>query len=195
MSNYFRFDSTFIKATNAGGRLFSTKPTVATELPNGILGYMGAYVSEEIRELLTPTADLILNKMPVIIGNTEINYRQESRTDSALGAYRNASGKALRTYPLEQYDVITLSQDFFDLTGKTTGVTTSVEVGDMFAIQANLVAGTQLKYSASAPLATANKVYFKVLKVANAYTPTFVSGAGSLYPATYKLVDVEMIIA
>lgn len=193
MSNYFRMDTTFVKSTKE--RLFSTKPTVATELSNGVIGYLGSYISEEIRTLLVPTSDLILKQMPVIVGNPEINYKEDSRTDSALGAYRNASGKALRTFPLEQYDVITLSQDFFDLTGKATGVTTSVEVGDMFAIQANLVAGTQLKYSATAPLATANKVYFKVTKVANAYTPTFVNGAGALYPATYKLVDVELIIA
>jgi len=192
MANYFRFDTTFIKSSRE--RLYSTKPTTDVELPNGILGFMGDYVSEEIRTLLVPTADLIKTQMPVVIHNPEISYRQESRTDSALGAYRNVAGKVLRTFPLSQYDVLTLSSDFFDMTGKT-GTVTTVAVGDMFAIQPNLVAGTQLKYSASAPVSTANKVYFKVLKVANAYTPTFVSGAGSLYPATYKLVDVEMVIA
>lgn len=191
MSNYFRFDSTFIKSTNAGGRLFSTKPTVDTELPNGILGFMGAYVSEEIRELLTPTADLIKTQIPVIIGNPEINYRQELSTDSALGIFRNPKGKSLRTYPLEQYDVFTLSEDYFDMTGKGS----AIAVGDMFAIQPNLVAGTQLKYSATAPVNTANKVYFKVLKVANAYIPTFVGGNGQLFPLAYKNIDVEMIIA
>ena len=191
MANYFRFDSTLIKSSQVGGRLFSTKPTVDTELPNGVIGFMGEYISPEIRTLLVPTADLIKTQIPVIVGNPEINYRQESRTDSALGTYRNREGKVLRTYPLEQYDVITLSEDYFDMTGKGS----AIAVGDMFAIQPNLVAGTQLKYSATAPLASANKVYFKVLKVANSHIPTFVSGTGSLFPATYKVIEVEMIIA
>ena len=191
MENYFRFDTTFIKSTNAGGRLFSSKPLVDVELPNGILGYLGGYVSEEIRTLEIPTTDLIKNQVPVIVGNPEINYRQESRTDSALGAYRNKAGKVLRTYPLEQYDVFTLSEDFFDMTGKATAIAKD----DMFAIQSNLVAGTQLKYSATAPLASANKVYFKVLKVSNSHTPLFISGSGSLFPATYKVIEVEMVYA
>ena len=65
----------------------------------------------------------------------------------------------------------------------------------MFALQANLVAGTQLKYSATTPLATANKVYFKVLKVSNSHIPTFVSGSGTMFPLAYKVVEVEMVIA
>lgn len=191
MANYFRCDTTFVKNSNAGGRLYSTKPTTAVELPNGVLGFMGEYVDEEIRELLVPTADLIKNQVPVLVHNPEINYRQESRTDSALGIYRNKAGKVLRTFPLEKYDVITLSEDFFDMTGKAT----PIAKGDMFAIQPNLVAGTQLKYSATAPLASANKVYFKVTKVANAYTPLFVDASGSLFPTAYKIIDVEMVFA
>ena len=191
MANYFRCDTTFIKNSNAGGRLYSTKPSVDTELPNGIFGFMGSYVSEEVRELLTPTADLIKTQVPVLIHNPEINYRQEVTTDSALGIYRNRAGKVLRTFPLEQYDVVTLSEDYFDMTGKGS----AIAVGDMFALQANLVAGTQLKYSATAPVSTANKVYFKVLKVANAYTPVFVAGNGQLFPQAYKNIDVEVIFA
>jgi hypothetical protein len=191
MANYFRCDTTFIKNSNAGGRLYSTKPTVDTELPNGVFGFMGSYISEEVRELLTPTADLIKTQVPVLIHNPEINYRQEVTTDSALGIYRNKAGKVLRTFPLEQYDVITLSEDYFDMTGKGS----AIAVGDMFALQANLVAGTQLKYSATAPAAASNKVYFKVLKVANAYTPVFVAGNGQLFPQAYKNIDVEVIFA
>ena len=191
MANYFRFDSTFIKSSQVGGRLFSTKPTVDTELPNGVIGFMGSYISDEVRELLVPTADLIKTQIPVIIGSPEINYRQESKTDSALGIYRNKAGKPVRTYPLEQYDTFTLSEDYFDMTGKGS----TIAVGDMFALQANLVAGTQLKYSATVPLATANKVYFKVLKVSNSHIPTFVSGSGTMFPLAYKVVEVEMVIA
>jgi hypothetical protein len=192
MANYFRCDTTFIKSSKE--RLYSTKPATDVVLPNGVFGFMGSYVSEEIRELLIPTADLIKNQVPVLVHNPEINYRQEVSTDNALGIYRNASGKVLRTFPLQQYDVVTLSEDYFDLTGKA-GTSPVIAVGDMFALQANLVAGTQLKYSATAPVATANKVYFKVLKVANAYTPVFVGGDGQLFPQAYKNIDVEVIFA
>ena len=191
MSNsYFRFDTTLINSAKRG-RLYSTKPAVDVELPNGIIGYMSDYVTDEIRTLVVPTADLIKNKIPVITGNPEINYREESLTDSALGAFRNYAGRVLRTYPLAQYDVFTYSEDFFDMTGKAT----PIAKGDMFTLQANLVAGTQLKYSATVPAVATNKVYFKVLKVSNSHIPTFVSGTGSLYPAIYKVVEVEMIIA
>ena len=191
---YLRCDTTFIKESQAGGRLFSTKPTVATELPNGVFGFMGSYVSEEIRELLIPTADLIKNQVPVLIHNPEINYLQISKANDALGLYRNKSGKVLRSFPLSQYDVVTLSEDFFNMTGKT-GTVTTVAVGDYFALQTNLVAGTQLLYSATAPLVASNKVYFKVLKVANAYIPSFMGGDGTLFPSNYKEVDLEVVFA
>lgn len=189
MANYFRCDTTFVKSSKE--RLYSTRPAVATELPNGIIAFMGSYVSEEIRELLTPTADLIKNQVPVLVHNPEISYKQYVKTDGALGIYRNKAGKALRTFPLQQYDIVSLSEDYFDMAGKAT----TIAVGDMFAIQANLVAGTQLKYSATAPLATANKVYFKVTKVANSHIPVFYNGNGSLFPSVYKMIDLEMCFA
>jgi hypothetical protein len=152
---------------------------------------MGSYVDKEIRELLTPTADLIKAQMPVLVSNPEINYWEVSKAQGALGMFRNKAGKALRTYPLEKYDVISLSSDYFDMTGKTG----DIAVGDMFAIQPNLVAGTQLKYAATAPASTSNMAYFKVVKVANAYIPAFLGGDGVLFPNNYKMIDVEVCLA
>lgn len=192
MANYFRCDTTFIKSTNAGGRLFSTKPKVDTELPNGILGYMGDFLSDEVKELLVPTDELIKSKLPVLIHNPEINYREESKTDSALGIYRNHAGKVLRTYPLEEYDRIKFSEDFFDLTGKTG----EIAKGDIFVLQPNLVAGTQLKYSATKPTTADAKFYFKVKDVKNSHIPIFFDGENSeMFPSAYKLVTVELLLA
>ena len=191
MANYFRCDTTFIKEAEKG-RLYSTKPSTDIELPNGVFGFLGDKISgkEEIRTLVEPTADLIKNEVPVVIHNPEINYRQELSTDNALGIYRNEVGKVLRTYPLSKYDEIALSEDYFDLTGKTNG---KIEEGDIFALQTNLIAGSQLKYSATAP--TNAKVYFKVNKVENSHKAVFVSGNGQLFPEAYKLVYVEVIFA
>ena len=194
-NNYFRFDTTLIKSGGKGGRLFSTKPTVDTELPNGVFGYMGSYIDSEIRELLIPTTDLIKNSIPVVIHNPEISYKEYLKSDNALGIYRNKAGKVLRTFPLEQYDLGSFSQDYFDLTGKVAGKTTEIEKGDMFILQANLVAGTQLKYSATVPTSATNKVYFKIAGVSNSGIPIFYSGTGSLFPQAYKIAELEMILA
>ena len=174
MANYFRCDTTFIKEAE-DGRLYSTKPAIDTELPNGVFGFLGDKISgkEEIRTLVEPTADLIKNEVPVLIHNPEINYRQELSTDNALGIYRNEAGKVLRTFPLSKYDEIALSEDYFDLTGKANG---KIEEGDIFALQANLV-------------------YFKVNKVENSHKAVFVSGNGQLFPQAYKLVYIEVMFA
>lgn len=190
---YFRCDTTFVKS--AKERLFSTKPSTAQILPNGIFGFLGSHIDNEIRELLTPTADLIKNQIPVIIHNPEINYWEVSKAQGALGMYRNKSGQALRTFPLEVRDEVSLSSDFFDLTGKTTGSKTDVEVGDIFVLQANLTAGSQLLYSATAPTATNVKSYFKVTKVYKSFIPSFLGGTGSYFPNSYAMADIELIIA
>lgn len=187
---YFRCDTTKVKSSKE--RLFSVLPTTPQVLPDGILGFMGSYTDTEIRELVTPTADLIKSQIPVLIHNPEINYWEISKAQGALGMYRNRSGQVLRAFPLEKYDEFSLSSDYFDLTGKTTGTTTAVEVGDVFVLQANLVAGTQLKYSATAPDSSTAMSYFKVTKVQNSYIPSFLGGNGSYFPNAYKMIDLEL---
>jgi hypothetical protein len=188
---YFRCDTVKVASGNAGGRLFSVLPTTSTVLPNGIFGFTGEYVDTEIRELLTPTSDLIKSKVPVLIHDPEINYWEISKAQGALGMYRNRSGKVLRAFPLVEMDEISLSSDFFDMTGKTG----DIAVGDVFVLQANLVAGTQLKYSATAPTSTTAKCYFKVTKVQNSFIPSFIGGTGTRFPNAYKMVDIELVMA
>jgi hypothetical protein len=191
---YLRCDTTKVASGNAGGRLFSVLPTTPAVLANGIFGFMGEYTDLEIRELLTPTSDLVKAKLPVIVHNPEINYWQISQVQSAIGMYRNRSGQVLRAFPLQELDEVSLSSDYFDLTGKS-GSTPAVAVGDIFTLQANLVAGTQLKYASSAPASTDAKFYFKVTKVYNSYIPSFLGGNGSYFPNAYKMIDIELKLA
>ena len=184
----FRLDTIKLKATRE--RLYSGKLKVAKEIPNGLFAFLGDYVvgESEIRNLETPTAALLKAEIPVLIHNPEINYKQDSKTDGALGAYRNRSGKVLRVFPLNKYDEISLSDDFFDTTGKPV-----IAIGDIYAIQENMEAGTQLKYSATAP--ADNKVYLKVTGITNSHIPVFLGGDGAMFPSAYKMVDVEIIFA
>lgn len=194
---YFRTDLSQVKATNRGGRLYSAKHNL--EIPNGVLGYLGDYIegSTEVRNFVAPTADLIKAKLPVIVMKPEINYKQDRKTDDAIGIFRNPANKAFPVVPLEELDGIDLSFDYFDLTGKTGGKTKEVEVGDKFVLQANAVAGTQLKYSASVPLLTNACFYFKVVGVVNSHIANYVytdgSATASMYPAPYKMIQLELV--
>lgn len=197
MANYFRCDLTQVKATNKGGRLHSA--VFANEVPNGVLGYLGDFVtgSAEVRNFLAPTTDLVKVKFPVVVMKPEINYKQDRKTDNAIGIFRNPANKAFSVVPLEELDGLDLSADYFDLTGKSTGKTGEVEVGDKFTLEANAVAGTQLKYSASVPVLTKTCFYFRVVGVVNSHTANYLYTDGgataSMYPTPYKMVQLELV--
>lgn len=190
MANYFRCDTIKVKATRE--RLFSGKLKDKKEIPNGMFAFLGGYVAgeTEIRELLTPTTELLGAGVPVLIHKPELIYKEDSKADSALGLYRNREDQVVRVFPLSQYDEVSLSGDFFDKTGKGNG---KIEIGDIYAIQNNMNAGTQLKYSASAPEGA--KVYLKVTGVSNSHTAVFLGGDGARFPQPYEMIDVEIIFA
>lgn len=193
MANYFRLDTSLMHETNCGGRLYSGITT--TEIPNGVLFYLGGYTtgSTEVRTLLTPTTDLIKSGIPVIVAKPEINYDEHLSTDYAIGIFRNPANKPVPVVQFSLNDGIDLSEDYFDLTGKTGASTKGIEVGDVFAIQANAVAGTQLKYSATAPDATTAKVYFKVIGVKNSSKATYVASNGNRFPQPYKMIKLAVM--
>ena len=194
---YFRCDLSQVKATNRGGRLHSAQ--FNAELPNGVLGYLGDFISgsTEIRNFLAPTAELIKAKLPVIVMKPEINYKQDRATDNAIGIFRNPANKAFPAVPLEEFDGIDLSSDYFDLTGKASGKTKEAEVGDKFVLQANAVAGTQLKYSETAPLITDACFYFEVVDVVNSHIANYVytdgSATATMFPQPYKMVKLALV--
>lgn len=198
-TKYLRFDPIKIKSGNVGGRMFSAQfPTASKKaVHNGYIAYLGGYVAgeTETRELLDPTADLIKSEIPVIVHKPEINYKQESRVDNNLGEFINPEGRPTRVYTLEKYDEGSWSEDYFDLTGKVSGKTTEIEVGDIFTIQAGSTEGSQLKYSTTAPDSTTAKCYFKVTHVENAFIPVYVHSDGKRFPTAYKMVDLEVVFS
>lgn len=195
-NKYYRADLTKVKATNRGGRLYSAVYE-GKDLFNGTLGYLGDYVagSTEIMEFKAPTAELIKNKMPVIVMKPEIVYDERFKK---LGDFVNPAGKALPVVPLEEFDGIDLSADYFDLAGKATGKKTEIEVGDMFAIQPDIdVVGSQLKYSTSKPAVAQNACYFRVIGIKNSHIATYLYTDGTAdmmrFPKPYKLVALEVV--
>ena len=76
-----------------------------------------------------------------------------------------------------------------------TGKVGDIAKDDIFILQPNLVAGTQLKYSATAPASTTAKCYFKVTKIQNSFIPSFIDGTGTRFPNAYKMIDIELVMA
>lgn len=191
-TNYFRADLSDINLR--AKKIYSAE--YAQEIPNGVLGYLGGFKagSTEIREFLAPTADLIKAKLPVIVMKPEINYAEDRKTDGALGIFRNPANKAFPVIQLEDLEGIDLSEDYFDLTGKGNG---KVEVGDIFVLQPNAVAGTQLKYSESAPETTVAGHYFRVVGVVNSHIANYVytdgTATATMFPQAYKMVQLEIV--
>lgn len=191
-TNYFRVDLSDINLR--AKKIYSAE--YAQEIPNGVLGYLGGFKagSTEIREFLAPTADLIKAKLPVIVMKPEINYAEDRKTDGALGIFRNPANKAFPVIQLEDLEGIDLSEDYFDLTGKGNG---KVEVGDIFVLQPNAVAGTQLKYSESAPETTVAGHYFRVVGVVNSHIANYVytdgTATATMFPQAYKMVQLEIV--
>ena len=78
---------------------------------------------------------------------------------------------------------------------KASFSSTGFEVGDTFILQPNMVAGTQLKYTASADtdLKTANVYKFVVVDVRDNEQPAAIGGDGTLFPASYKEVVLDIV--
>lgn len=195
MANYYRCDVSFMKDTQIGGRLYSGK--YASAIPNGFIGFLGDYVSgsNEVRTLLDPTATLVKGKVsPVIVMKPEINYEDRKMTDRALGIFRNPANKPVPCIMFNENDGVDLSSDYFDLTGKSSGTTTEVEVGDIFTLQASGTVGSQLKYTSSAPTSTSASFYFKVIGVRNSHIATYVHSDGNRFPAPYKMIQLQYVL-
>ena len=193
MANYFRLDTSFMKEAE-NGRLYSG--LTKAEIPNGVIYYLGGYEngSTEVRELLEPTADLLKSgKTPVIVAKPEINYDESKMADYAIGIFRNPAGKPVPVIPFSRFDGIDLSEDYFDMADKATFTTKGFEEGDIITIQENAVAGTQLKYVATAPTSAEAKMYFRVIGVKNSHKATYVTSDGTRFPKAYKMVQLEAV--
>lgn len=187
MANYFRCDSTDVKAVKTG-RIFNGKLKTEAEIPNGIFVSIGALKTgeNEIRELDVPN----VAKQLGLVLNPEVRYEEDRMADYAIGLYRNRKGQSLRVLPLVEYDTVSLSEDFLAKALETK--TSALAVGDVIEVKGNLVAGTQLDYKATA---STDKYSFKITKIYNSHIPAFLAGDGKMFSPSYKMFDLELVVA
>lgn len=187
MANYYRIDSTDIQSIKVG-RIFNGKLKIEAEIPNGIFVSVGALKTgqNEIRELDTPNPAKQLG----VVLNPEVRYEEDRLSDYAIGLYRNKKGQALRVLPLAEHDTISVSEDF--LTKALATKTSALAENDVIEVQENLVAGTQLDYSA---IPSTDKYSFKITKIYNSHIPAFLAGDGTMFSPSYKMFDLELVVA
>lgn len=184
-NKYLVCNTSKVKATNTGGRLHSAVLNV--EVPNGALVFVGGLKEgeTEIREAKIPTTDLIAGKVkPMLVMKPEINYSEAKKADYALGIHRNRAGKAVPVIPLEAYDEIELSQDFF--VGRSAD---QIKVGDKFKMTNDSVF-----YTYEAGAVSSDCVYLEVTGVRDAFHAVTLMGdnLNSVFPVTYKMIMVEV---
>lgn len=194
MGKYLRFDSENI--ANLRVRMMTCRPAEAMALPNGTLVKLGdmelaettpnKVAEREIHVALAPTGkEIAVVQMP------EINYKDDSRVDRALGDFRNAEGAPLACVILSNHDVLGFSEDYF------VGGIEGLKVGDIIKINATLAEGAQLE---KADDLVDGQVNFKVIQIkdsSKAVTVIYdeVTGKAVRRPAPYKMVSLEVIIA
>jgi len=194
MSKYLRFDSENI--ANLRVRMMTCRPEEAMALPNGTLVKLGdmelaettpnKVAEREIHVALAPEGtEIAVVQMP------EINYKDDSRVDRALGDFRNREGAPLACVILSNHDVLGFSEDYF------VGGIAGLKVGDVVKINATLAEGAQLEKTNAV---VAGQVNFKVIQIkdsSKAVTVVYdkVTGKAVRKPAPYKMVSLEVIIA
>lgn len=194
MGKYLRFDSENI--ANLRVRMMTCRPAEAMALPNGTLVKLGdmelaettpnKVAEREIHVALAPTGkEIAVVQMP------EINYKDDSRVDRALGNFRNAEGAPLACVILSNHDVLGFSEDYF-----VNGIE-GLKVGDIIKINATLAEGAQLE---KADDLVAGQVNFKVIQIKDSSKAVTViydkqTGKAVRRPVPYKMVSLEVIIA
>lgn len=194
MGKYLRFDSENI--ANLRVRMMTCRPEEAMALPNGTLVKLGdmelaettpnKVAEREIHVALAPEGkEIAVVQMP------EINYKDDSRIDRALGDFRNRAGAPLACVILSNHDILGFSEDYF------VGGIEGLKVGDVVKINATLAEGAQLE---KADDLVAGQVNFKVIQIkdsSKAVTVVYdkITGMAERKPAPYKMVSLEVIIA
>lgn len=194
MGKYLRFDSENI--ANLRVRMMTCRPEEAMALPNGTLVKLGdmelaettpnKVAEREIHVALAPAGkEIAVVQMP------EINYKDDSRVDRALGNFRNAEGAPLACVILSNHDVLGFSEDYF-----VNGIE-GLKVGDIIKINATLAEGAQLE---KADDLVAGQVNFKVIQIKDSSKAVTViydkqTEKAVRRPVPYKMVSLEVIIA
>lgn len=171
-----RCDTTKVKATNAGGRLFSVVHN--EDLLNGNLGFIGDYATgeTEIRKFVKPTTEIIAKEMPILIMKPEINYEQYTQSQKRLTLFVNKANKATVGVPLEVNDEFEVSKDLISGT----------PAKDQYVVLEN----DSVKLKATDTLPTTEKFYGVVTEIRKGLIDNFVDGTGNYTSPAYDMVHI-----
>ena len=174
---YLRCDVSFVRDAGVGGRLYSAE--IAEEVPNGVLGVMGATKADK-PEVKAFTLGVKAGEDMYIVMKPEINYDERYKTDGALGNFRNKANKPFPIIRLQKRDRIVLSQDFIKLE------VAQITVGKKLAVDADGL----LK------AAGASDAKFIVTEIKDSHVPNrlmYAEEGDFLAPKAYKLITLEVI--
>ena len=174
---YLRCDVSFVKDAGVGGRLYSAE--IAEEVPNGVIGVMGATKADK-PEVKAFTLGVQAGEDMYIVMKPEINYDERYKVDGALGNFRNEANKPFPIIRLQKRDRIVLSEDFIKLQ------TSQITVGKKLAVDTDGL----LKAEAS------GDGKFIVTEIKDSHVPNHLMHAEEgdfLAPKAYKLITLEVI--
>ena len=172
---YLRCDISFVRDAGVGGRLYSAE--INEEVPNGVIGVMGATKSDK-PEVKAFTLGVKSGEDMYIVMKPEINYDERYMTDGALGNFRNKANKPFPIIRLQKRDRIALSEDFIKKEG--------VQVGDKLAVDTDGL----LKAESSGN----GKFIVTEIKDSHVANHLMYSESGAnLAPKAYKMITLEVI--
>ena len=186
-NKYLRCDISFVRDALVGGRLYSAQNEA--ELPNGVLGYMGATLTDkpEVKAFALPTADDIKSAKEVyIIMKPEIITDEQFKDSGKIGNFRNPANKPFPIIRVQERDRVTLSQDYFTKSGAKSD---AIAVGDAFVINTDGL----LTYKETPAVATESHK-FVVTEIKRSHVANYLgydSTGAKLAPAPYNMITIE----
>ena len=182
---YLRCDISFVRDAVVGGRLYSAQ--INEEVPNGVIGVMGATLADkpEVKTFTLPDATAIKDARELyIVMKPEIVTDETFKDSGKIGNFRNPANKPFPIIRVQERDRVTLSQDYFTKSG-------DIKVGDAFVVDTKGL----LVYKA-APANTTEKYKFVVTEIVKSHIANYLAydeSGSHLAPAAYNLITVEMI--
>lgn len=182
---YLRCDISFVRDAVVGGRLYSAQ--IAEEVPNGVIGVMGATLAAkpEVKAFALPTTNDIKDaKELYIVMKPEIVTDETFKDSGKIGNFRNEANKPFPIIRVQERDRVTLSQDYFTKSGE-------IAVGDAFVVDTK-----GLLVHKAAPTNTTEKYKFVVTEIVKSHIANFLAfdeGGSHLAPVAYNLITVEMM--
>ena len=182
---YLRCDISFVRDAVVGGRLYSAQ--IAEEVPNGVIGVMGATLAAkpEVKAFALPTTNDIKDaKELYIVMKPEIVTDETFKDSGKIGNFRNEANKPFPIIRVQERDRVTLSQDYFTKSGE-------IAVGDAFVVDTK-----GLLVHKAAPAVATEKYKFVVTEIVKSHIANYLAydeSGSHLAPAAYNLITVEMM--